>query len=155
MAKKRKSRKRRKLTGKSLAAARKNIKKARAARRNKGRKRTTRKKSKPKQKRRRSQSSKKTKSKRRPKKSMVFGKNILSNPTIRKAAIGVGTGTIVGTALAFVAPSLGANPLIKTGIAFLPGGPIGAIASLFLSGGLSGILGSSTGGAQAGAGGAA
>jgi len=152
MAKKRKSRKRKKLTGKSLAAARKNIKKARSARRKTTRKRKSKKKSKPKSRKRKSQSSKKTKSKKRTKKDMVFGKNILSSPLIRKAAIGVGTGTIAATALAFVAPQLAGNPIIKTGVAFLAGGPIGAIASLILGGG-AGIFGGQAGsGAQSGAG---
>jgi len=151
MAKKRKSRKRKKLTGRALASARKNIKKARSKLRKKGKKRKSRKKSKPRTKKRKSQSSKKTKSKKRTKKDMVFGKNILSSPLIRKAAIGVGTGTIVATALAFVAPQLASNPLIKTGVAFLAGGPIGAIAALILGGG-AGIFAGGGSGAGAGAG---
>jgi len=155
MAKRTKKRKKgRKLKGRALASARKNIKKARAARRNKPKRRRTRKKSKPKTKRRksrRSQSSKKTKSKKTRKRDMVFGKNFLSNPTLKKAAIGVGTGTIAATALAFIAPQLAQNPLIKTGIAFLAGGPIGGIASLLLGGGLN-IFGGGNGGTSAGAG---
>jgi len=83
---------------------------------------------------------------------MVFGKNILSNPTLKKAAIGVGTGAIVGTVLTFVSPQLAQNPLIKTGVAFLAGGPIGAVASLILGGGLGAITGGgSNGSAGAGA----
>jgi len=158
MAKKRKTSKKkskRKLKGKALTSARKNLKKARAARKNKGTKRKSRKKSKTKTKKSKSKSSKKTKSKKSKSKDMVFGKNILSNPTLKKAAIGVGTGTIVATALAFVAPQFAQNPLIKTGIAFLAGGPIGAVASLFLTGGLSGILGGGNGGTQSAGAGAA
>jgi len=143
--------KRKKLRGKALANARKNLKKARAARR-RPRRKTTRRKKTTRTKKRTSTTRKKHKRKKSSKKgNMVFGKNILNNSTIRKAAIGVGTGTIAATVLALVAPGLASNPIVRPAVAFLAGGPIGAIASLVLSGGLGNITGGS-GNGSAGAG---
>jgi len=75
----------------------------------------------------------------------------INNPTVKKAALGVGLGTIAATALAFVSPQLAQNPIVKIGAAFIGGGPIGAIASLILGGGGGGLFGGGGGSAGAGA----
>jgi len=69
-------------------------------------------------------------------KSMVKGIPIINNPTFKKIAVGVGAASLVGVAVAQVAPSLGNNAILKPAVAFLAGGPIAAIVTLFLNGGL-------------------
>ena len=78
-------------------------------------------------------------------KSMVKGIPIINNPTFKKIAVGVGAASLVGVAVAQVAPSLGNNAILKPAVAFLAGGPIAAIVTLFLNGGL-GSLGLNLGG---------
>ena len=70
------------------------------------------------------------------KKSMVKGIPIINNPTFKKIAVGVGAASLVGVAVAQVAPSLGNNAILKPAVAFLAGGPIAAVVTLFLNGGL-------------------
>jgi len=153
MAKSKRKRRRKKLRGAALAQARKNLKKARAARRRPKRTRTKRRKTKRTKKRTSTTRKKSIRKKSSKKRNMVFGKNILNNPTIRKAAIGVGTGTIAATALALIAPGLAANPIVRPAVAFLAGGPIGAIAALLLSGGgIGNLFGGGSSGGSAGAG---
>lgn len=69
-------------------------------------------------------------------KSMAGKIPIINNPTFKKIAVGVGAASLVGVAIAQVAPSLGNNPIIKPAVAFLAGGPIAAVVTLFLNGGL-------------------
>lgn len=78
---------------------------------------------------------------------------VLSNPSIRKAATGIGIATIGVTILALVAPQIAANPIVRPALAFLGGGIPGVIASIFLQGGQS--LGGLFGGGGGGGGGAA
>jgi len=89
-----------------------------------------------------------------PKKSMVKGIPIINNPTFKKIAVGVGAASLVGVAVAQVAPSLGNNAILKPAVAFLAGGPIAAVVTLFLNGGLGSLNlgggGSNGGGVNAG-----
>ena len=78
----------------------------------------------------------------------VVGKGkipFINNPTVRKAAIGVGLGSLAGIVIGLISPNLGNNPLIRAGVGFVGGGPIGAVASLLVGGGL-GNLGNLFGG---------
>lgn len=75
---------------------------------------------------------------------------LINNPTFRKAATGIGIASLGALALSFVAPSIAANPIVKPALAFLGGGPVGAIAQVLTTGG----LGSLTGGSQSSGGGA-
>lgn len=70
----------------------------------------------------------------------------LNNPTVRKAAVGVGTATLAVTALSFVAPQISQNPLVRAAIAYFSGGVEGAAATFLLGGGLGGGNGGSSGG---------
>jgi len=127
--------KRRKLKGKALAAARRNIRKARAARSRPKRRRSTRKRSAPRRKTRR-RSTKRTKSKKRSKKSMVGKIPFINNPTFKKIAVGLGTATLGITILGFVAPQIANNPIVRPALAFLAGGPIAAGVQFLTQGGL-------------------
>ena len=82
---------------------------------------------------------------RTPSRSRGFASKIplINNPTFKKAAAGVGMATLGVTALALVAPSLAANPIVKPAFALLGGDVVGLAAQLFVGGGLSGILGGS------------
>jgi len=71
---------------------------------------------------------------------------LINNPTFRKAATGIGVATLGATALAFVAPSLAANPIVKPALAFLGGDIVGLAAQVLSSGGLSSLTGGSNGG---------
>jgi len=71
-----------------------------------------------------------------PSKSMVKGIPIINNPTFKKIAVGVGAASLVGVAVAQVAPSLGNNAILKPAVAFLAGGPLAAVVTLFLNGGI-------------------
>jgi len=141
--------KRRKLKGKALAAARRNIKKARAAMRRKSkpkRRRSPTKRRAPRRKATRRKSTKTTKSKKRSKKSMVGKIPFINNPTIKKIAVGIGTATLAVTVLGFVAPQIAANPIVRPAIAFLAGGPISAGIQFLTQGGIGAIGGQSGGG---------
>jgi len=144
--------KRRKLKGKALAAARRNIKKARAAMKRKSspkRRRSTRKRSAPRRKATRRKSTKTTKRKKKSKKSMVGKIPFINNPTVKKIAVGIGTATLAVTVLGFVAPQIAANPIVRPAIAFLAGGPIAAGVQFLTQGGIAAIGG---GGASGGGG---
>lgn len=75
---------------------------------------------------------------------------LINNPTFKKAAAGVGMATLGVTALALVAPSLAANPIVKPAFALLGGDVVGLAAQLFVGGGLSGILGGAKSGGVSG-----
>jgi len=141
--------KRRKLKGKALAAARRNIKKARAAMNRKSRpkrRRSTRKRSAPRRRPTRRKSTKRTKSKKRSKKSMVGKIPFINNPTFKKIAVGLGTATLGITILGFVAPQIANNPIVRPALAFLAGGPIAAGVQFLTQGGLPSGGGSGGGG---------
>ena len=72
----------------------------------------------------------------------------INNPTVKKVAAGVGLATLGTAALAFVAPQIAANPIVRPALAFLGGGPIAAAVLFFLQGGL-GQQGGGGGGADA------
>lgn len=65
--------------------------------------------------------------------------NILKSGLVGKLVLGVGAATVVGLAVDRFAPQFGgiARPLA----AFAAGGPVGAIGSLLISGGLGNIFG--------------
>jgi len=141
--------KRRKLKGKALASARKNIKKAQAARRKKSRpkrRRSPTKRRAPRRKATRRKSTKTTKSKKRSKKSMVGKIPFINNPTVRKVATGIGTATLAVTVLGFIAPQIAANPIVRPAIAFLAGGPIAAGVQFLTQGGIGALGGGQSGG---------
>ena len=69
----------------------------------------------------------------------------LNNPTLKKVMLGVGASTVAGAVVGTVAPQFA--PITKPITALAVGGPIGAIASIFLDGGLS-QLGGLFGGTQ-------
>jgi len=141
--------KRRKLKGKALAAARRNIKKARAAmnRKSRPKRRRSTKRRAPRRRTTRRRSTKRTKSKKRSKKSMVGKIPFINNPTVKKIAVGIGTATLAVTVLGFVAPQIAANPIVRPAIAFLAGGPIAAgVQFLTQGGGIGALTGSSGGG---------
>jgi len=129
---------------KQIAAARKNIKKAQAALRKKARgavSKIRKKVSKPRRKNTTSKNpvrpKKKSNSSKRSSNGMVFGKKIplLSNPTVRKIFIASGAASIIGTVVAFVAPSFAAQvqtPIAKAIIGFLTGDIVGAAANFIL-----------------------
>jgi len=145
--------KRRKLKGKALAAARRNIKKARAAmkRNSRPKRRRSTKRRAPTRKTTRRKSTKTTKRKKSSKKSMVGKIPFINNPTFRKIATGLGTATLGITILSFVAPGLAANPVIRPALAFLAGGPIAAGVQFLTQGGGIGSLGGSGSGGGANA----
>jgi hypothetical protein len=77
-------------------------------------------------------------------------KGIFKSGMLQKASAGIGAGVIAGLVLDRFAPQF--SEIGKPIAGFMAGGPIGAIAPLVLSGGLSGITGM-FGGAKAEAGG--
>jgi len=69
---------------------------------------------------------------------------LINNPTIKKAAVGVGMATIVSGVLSAVLPQFANNPIVKPAAAFVAGGIPGVIAQVVVSGGIpqiSGLLG--------------
>ena len=85
------------------------------------------------------------------KKSGLLGKiPLISNPTFKKAAAGVGTATIGAAVLSLVAPSIAAQPLVKPLLALAGGDIVGLAAQVFTQGGLSSLgIGSSSNGSSA------
>jgi len=74
---------------------------------------------------------------------------LVNNPTIRKAATGIGLATIGVAAINLVAPQFANNPIVKPALAFLGGGVPGVIGQVVVSGGIGGlqnILGGSSNG---------
>jgi len=143
-----------KLKGKRLAAARRNIKKAQAARRRNKRSKPRRRKSsrsttRRRPTKRRSSPRKKTNKRRSTSKSMVGKIPFINNPTVRKIATGIGTATLAVTVLGFVAPQIAANPIIRPAIAFLAGGPISAGVQFLTQGGIGQATGGNGGGGNA------
>jgi len=64
---------------------------------------------------------------------------LVNNPTIRKAATGIGLATIGVAALAAFAPQFASNPIVKPALAFLGGGVPGVIGQVVVQGGLGGL----------------
>ena len=64
---------------------------------------------------------------------------LVNNPTIRKAATGIGLATIGVAALSAFAPQFANNPIIKPALAFLGGGVPGVIGQVVVQGGLGGL----------------
>lgn len=126
-------------SAKQRAAARRNIKKAHAARKKKPKRSSTRHNTrKPMAKKRRgtvSRGFRRAKS--------GFG-NVLKSGVVGKVVMGVGAATVVGLAVDRFAPQF--SGIARPIAAFIAGGPIGGIASIFLSGGLGNILGGQVGG---------
>ena len=87
----------------------------------------------------------------------IFGKKIpiISNPLFQKAAAGIGVATLGAGILALIAPSIAAQPIVRTGLALAGGGIPGVVAQLFLGGGLGGVGGLFGGGGGNGSAGAA
>lgn len=71
---------------------------------------------------------------------------LINNPTIRKAATGIGLATIGVAAVSIIAPQIAQNPIIKPALALIGGGIPGLIAQVVTQGGLSGLLGGGNGG---------
>lgn len=68
---------------------------------------------------------------------------IFGNSMIRKAMMGIGAGALAGTITSMVMPQF--TPIAKPVSALIAGGPIGAVASILIDGGL-GSFGSLLGG---------
>jgi len=66
---------------------------------------------------------------------------LVSNPSFKKAAAGVGTAVIGVTLLSLIAPGIAANPIVKPVLALAGGDFLGLAAQLFTGGGLGNILG--------------
>jgi len=64
---------------------------------------------------------------------------LVNNPTIRKAATGIGLATIGVAAIGLVAPQFVNNPIIKPALAFLGGGVPGIIGQVVVDGGIGGL----------------
>jgi len=64
---------------------------------------------------------------------------LVNNPTIRKAATGIGLATIGVAALAAFAPQFANNPIVKPALAFLGGGVPGIIGQVVVQGGIGGL----------------
>ena len=75
------------------------------------------------------------------KKGFLKGLPIISNPTFKKAAAGIGTATLAVSLLSLVAPSIASQPLVKPVLALAGGDFIGLGAQLFTGGGLGSIFG--------------
>jgi hypothetical protein len=70
---------------------------------------------------------------------------VLSNPTFKKAAAGVGAGTLLTFMLGAVGQgALANNPAVKAIAGFAAGDVIGGAASFLVSGGLGGLGGGSS-----------
>jgi len=124
-------------TAKQKAATRKLIKfnKAKA---NKKKKAKVKPRSAPKRKTAKRKAPRKVNKRKSPKRSMAKGSKIpfINNPTVKKVAVGVGLATLATVALTAVAPQFANNPIVKPAVAFLGGGPVAAVVTLFLNGGL-------------------
>lgn len=83
----------------------------------------------------------------------ILGKiPLINNPLFRKAATGIGVATLGVTALAIVAPSFAANPIVRPILALAGGGVPGVAAQIFTQGGLGNLGGLLGGGQPTGAG---
>jgi len=74
-----------------------------------------------------------------PKRSFTSKIPLVNNPTIRKAATGIGLATIGVAALAAFAPQFASNPIVKPALAFLGGGVPGIIGQVIVGGGIGGL----------------
>jgi len=133
-----------KLKGKRLAQARKNLKKARAAIRRKAQRVPTKKRGKSSKKKRKSQPIRRSRPKRKTSmaKKRRSTKSRFGIPSIaKKAAAGIGLATIATVLVGQFAPQ--AAPIVRPIAAFAGGGITGVVADLLLSGGglLSGLFG--------------
>jgi len=64
---------------------------------------------------------------------------LINNPTIRKAATGIGLATIGVAAISIVAPQIAQNPIIKPALALIGGGVPGLIGQVVTQGGFGAI----------------
>jgi len=64
---------------------------------------------------------------------------LVNNPTIKKAATGIGLATIGVAALSAFAPQFASNPIVKPALAFLGGGIPGVIGQVVVGGGIAGL----------------
>jgi len=89
-----------------------------------------------------------------PKKRSITSKiPLVNNPTVRKAATGIGLATIGVAAINLVAPQFANNPIIKPALAFLGGGVPGVIGQVVVQGGIGGLQNILGGGSSNGNGG--
>ena len=84
------------------------------------------------------------------KKGILSNIPLINNPTIRKAALGVGTATLGITVLSLIAPSIASNPIVRPVLALAGGGVPGVIAQVLSQGGLGALTGGGSGGGGAG-----
>jgi len=89
-----------------------------------------------------------------PKKRSITSKiPLVNNPTIRKAATGIGLATIGVAAINLVAPQFANNPIVKPALAFIGGGVPGVIGQVVVQGGIGGLQNILGGGSSNGNGG--
>jgi len=64
---------------------------------------------------------------------------LINNPTIRKAATGIGLATIGAAAISVIAPQIAQNPIVKPALALIGGGIPGVIGQVVTQGGFGAI----------------
>jgi len=89
--------------------------------------------------RRRSRSMAKRRAPSRSKRSIISKIPLINNPTIRKAATGIGLATIGVAAINVVAPQIAQNQIIKPALALIGGGVPGLIGQIVTQGGFSAL----------------
>jgi len=82
------------------------------------------------------------------KKGMLANIPLINNPTVKKAALGVGMATIGTAIIGIVAPSIAQNQIVKPALALLAGGVPGVIAQVISQGGISQLGLGGSGGSQ-------
>jgi len=73
------------------------------------------------------------------KRSIISKIPLINNPTIRKAATGIGLATIGVAAINIVAPQIAQNPIIKPALALIGGGVPGLVGQVVTQGGFGAI----------------
>jgi len=108
---------------------------------NKRRAKPKRRSSKPRKVNKRKSPTKRMAKRRSAQKSRSFASKIplVNNPTIKKAATGIGLATIGVAAISLVAPQLAQNAIVRPALAFLGGGIPGVIGQVIVQGGIGGI----------------
>jgi len=96
--------------------------------------------------RRRSKSMAKRRAPSRSKRSILSKIPLINNPTIRKAATGIGLATIGAAAIGIIAPQIAQNPIVKPALALIGGGIPGVIGQVVTQGGFGALTGIFTGG---------
>jgi len=74
---------------------------------------------------------------------------LINNPTIRKAATGIGLATIGAAAIGIIAPQIAQNPIVKPALALIGGGIPGVIGQVVTQGGFGALTGIFSGGGNA------